>query len=161
MKTIEISVYTFEELTEEQQQKAIERYFNINVDYEWWDWIYDELDNLGLKCHGFDIDRGSYCKLSFVSSAESVARNIINNHGETCDTYNTALKFLNAYESLSEESNDYDNNIKNLEDEFLQELSEDYLIMLRHEYEYLTSEEAIKETLIVNEYDFTIDGKIY
>jgi hypothetical protein len=33
--------------------------------------------------------------------------------------------------------------------------------MLRHEYEYLTSEEAIKETLIINEYDFTIDGKIY
>lgn len=29
------------------------------------------------------------------------------------------------------------------------------------EYEYLTSEEAIKETLICNEYDFTEDGRIY
>lgn len=151
MKTIEISVYTFEELTEEQQQKAIERYSNINVDFEWWNYIYNELDNLGLKCHGFDIDRGSYCKLSFVSSARIVAKNIINDHDEACDTYNTALKFLNAC----------DNNIENSEDDFLQELSEDYLILLRHEYEYLTSEEAIKETLITNEYDFNTDGKIY
>lgn len=32
---------------------------------------------------------------------------------------------------------------------------------LQNEYEYLTSEEAIKETIIINEYDFTEDGSNY
>jgi hypothetical protein len=34
-------------------------------------------------------------------------------------------------------------------------------LTLEKEYEYLTSEETIKESLIANEYDFTEDGKIY
>jgi len=33
--------------------------------------------------------------------------------------------------------------------------------MLKTEYEYLTSEECIKDSLIANEYDFTEAGKIY
>lgn len=32
---------------------------------------------------------------------------------------------------------------------------------LEAEYEYLTSDEAVKESLIINEYDFTAEGDIY
>ena len=51
--------------------------------------------------------------------------------------------------------------IEDLENEYLYTLSEDYRIILQREYEYLTSEEYIKDTLIANEYDFTEDGEIY
>ena len=32
--------------------------------------------------------------------------------------------------------------------------------MLRNEYEYLTSEEAVIESIRANEYEFTEDGKL-
>jgi hypothetical protein len=35
---------------------------------------------------------------------------------------------------------------------------EEFLSQLREAYDYLTSEEAIKETIISNEYEFTING---
>ena len=33
-------------------------------------------------------------------------------------------------------------------------------ILLRDEYEYLTSDEAVKEIIIINEHEFTEDGKL-
>jgi hypothetical protein len=45
-----------------------------------------------------------------------------------------------------------------LEDEFLKTLCEDYRIILSREYDYLTSEAAIIETIEANEYEFKADG---
>jgi hypothetical protein len=56
---------------------------------------------------------------------------------------------------------DFDNECKDIEAEFLNDILEDYSIILQNECDYLTSEESIKETLISNEYDFTEEGKIY
>jgi hypothetical protein len=43
---------------------------------------------------------------------------------------------------------------------FLRSLLEDYRIMLQKEYEYLTSEETIIETIEANEYEFTEKGEM-
>jgi hypothetical protein len=47
-----------------------------------------------------------------------------------------------------------------IEAEFLKDVLGDYLHNLRDGYEYLTSAEAIEETLRVNEYEFNEDGTI-
>jgi hypothetical protein len=48
-----------------------------------------------------------------------------------------------------------------LDTEFQRALGKEYLSILRREYEYQTSEEAIIETIEANDYDFTEDGRIF
>jgi hypothetical protein len=48
-----------------------------------------------------------------------------------------------------------------LESEFEADLISEYAHMLQREYDYLTSEEAIRETIEANDYDFTEDGKLF
>lgn len=46
-----------------------------------------------------------------------------------------------------------------LVENFTKEILNAYLQNLRDEYEYLTSDEAISESMIANEYEFEADGK--
>jgi hypothetical protein len=48
-----------------------------------------------------------------------------------------------------------------VERDFQKALLEDYLVILRKEYEYLTSEEAIKETIKANDWRFSAGGKLH
>jgi len=48
--------------------------------------------------------------------------------------------------------------LQEMEDDFLNSLIEDYSIILQNESEYLQSDEAIKETILANDYEFTKDG---
>jgi len=59
------------------------------------------------------------------------------------------------------ESSDLEDKLMELENQFHKELQEDYLSMLRREYEYLTSEEVIIEALECNGYEFLDNGSIY
>ncbi|NCU31668.1 MAG: hypothetical protein EOM23_01755 [Candidatus Moranbacteria bacterium] len=172
MKTIEINLYKFDELSEEAKNTVLERHWDINVDYEWWDGVYMDAENIGLKITGFDIDRGSFCNCEFIEDPQTVANKIMEDHGPDCETYKDAGRFLLEYKRVLENAEkdedeefldeyEVEQELEELEDEFLYTLSEDYRIMLQKEYEYLTGEEAIKETLIINEYDFTEDGEIY
>jgi hypothetical protein len=162
-------VYKFEELSEGAQQEAIERLSDINIDYEWWEYVYEDAERIGLKITSFDIDRGSYCKGKLTESAEGVAKNILSEHGKDCESYETAAGYLKELEELREKTrlNDseyeegYDDlDTEDIDAEFLRSLLEDYRIILTHEYEYLTSREAIKETIDANEYEFTEEGKL-
>jgi hypothetical protein len=175
MKTIQINTYKFNELSEEAKQQALENLWDINVDYDWWEGVYEDAKNVGLKILGFDIDRASYVKAKFLWSAEETAEKILKEHGEMCETYKTAKEFLKDRDSLVEkysdginknivaEDNEYDfdNDIEELEDEFLKSICEDYRIMLSKEYDWRTSKEAIIESIESNDYDFTENGKIY
>jgi hypothetical protein len=166
MRTKSYQVFKFDELSEEAKEKAIQNLSDINVDYEWWDSVYDDAENIGLKITSFDLDRNRHAKGNFTLSASEVAANIIRDHGEDCETYKTAQSFLdgqNADSMPDEESDDFsawENRMIDLEDEFLKSLLEDYSIMLQKEYEYRTGEEAIIETIQANEYEFTEDGKL-
>lgn len=171
MKTIEIEIYEFSELSEDAKENAIEKLYDINVDYEWWQFAYDDAENIGLKITGFDLGRGWYCNGEFILSACEIAQNILNEHGENCETYKTANNFMKLWQlvfneymdenSKLYESAESENDLQYLESEFLNDLLSDYLIMLDNEYEYLTSEKAIIETIKANEYQFTVNGEIY
>jgi len=45
-----------------------------------------------------------------------------------------------------------------LGNEFTKAILEDYLTILRNELEYLDSDDAVKESIEANEYEFTEDG---
>ena len=165
MKTVEIKLYKFSELSESAKERVLSDHYDINIDFEWWDGVYEDAEQIGLEIKGFDLDRGRYVKGSFINSPAETAELITINHGKGCETYKTAHNFLTE---LNELTGKYPNiedcpedDIEALEDDFLQLLCEDYRIILQQEYEYKTSEEAIIETIEANEYDFTEDGKIY
>jgi hypothetical protein len=166
MRIKETKVYKFDELTDKAKEKAMENLYDLNVDYGWWDYMYEDAANVGLKLTSFDLDRNRHAKGEFTLSAAEVAANIIRDHGEQCETYKTAQAFLDEINSLtmpdddSDEFSEWENKMLELEDEFLKSLLEDYSIMLQKEYEYQTSEEAIIETIRANEYEFTEDGKL-
>lgn len=171
METKTYKVYKFNELPEESKEKVIQNYSDINVDYEWWDCTYDDAKTVELKITSFDLDRNRHCEGEFFESAEETAHLIIDNHGEHCETYQTAKNYLKERDKLIENApkdengefkDEYklDNDLDDLDSEFLKSILEDYSIILQREYEYLTSEEAIIETIEANEYNFTLDGKI-
>lgn len=188
MKTIKINLYKFEELSEESQQKAIENNSDFNVEFDWWQFTYEDAERVDLKINGFDIYRNTI-DVDFKYTPKDTALSILKEHGKDTDTYILAKKFIKEYEEAEKNEEKYsdlyeniepeneaeeelevkysdlrdeaEEKMENLSDEFLKEISEEYLSMLRNEYEYKTSEEAIKESLIANDYDFTENGEIY
>lgn len=174
METREYKVYKFDELTEEQKQKVLENYAYINVEHEWWDCQYEDAKTIRLKITAFDLDRNRHCEGVFIEYAEDTAKKIIKEHGEACETYQTATNYLaeraalvkkysdGVFIDIVAEDNecDFDNDCEELDAEFLRSILEDYSISLQKEYEYMTSKKAIIETLKMNDYDFTEGGKI-
>lgn len=169
MKTIEIKLYKFAELSEDAQQTAINNLSNINVDYEWWKSTYEDAKRVGITINGFEMDK--YYK-GKIYDTEQTAHDILKEHGETCSTYQTVFEYLKNRNSLIENwfqdengdyvnENDLDTKLDQLGEEFEDSLLEDYRIMLSNEYNYLTTKQAIIETIESNDYDFTEDGKIY
>jgi len=160
--TTHTTVYKFDELTEEGKRKALENLYDINVDFDWWDSTYDDAETIGCKITEFDLDRGSYCRLT-CPDAHETARLIVENHGEMCETYKLAKEYLKDYDAAGEgpDSDTADEIRDDLNGEFERALGEEYLSLLRQEYEYLTSEEVIKETIEANDYDFTSEGRIF
>ena len=165
-------VFKFEELTEEGKQAAIENLYDINVGYDWWDGTYDDAESIGLKINGFDTDRGNYIEGRLLLDHRELAEAILKNHGDTCETYQLSETFIKEYDEIVETSpkdengeheNEYelDQKLDALEVEFERAIKEEYLSILKREYEYLTGEEAIKETIECNEYEFTVDGKLF
>ncbi len=170
MRTIELKVYSFDELSDEAKEKAVNNLIDINVDHDWWDSTYEDVQTIGLKITSFDLDRNRHAEGEFLLSAAEVAQNIFNNHGKNFDTYKTAQSFMDAWQpyfndymdetSEHYESGEYEDQMNELESEFLRSLLEDYSIMLQNECDYLQTDEAIIETIKANEYEFYENGKI-
>lgn len=167
-ETITRNLHKFDEWSDDAKDKAIEKLWDINVDYDWWQWTYDDAEEIGLKITGFDLDYRS-CEGNFINTAEYTAKNIIENHGDTCETYKDAQNYLKDLEiaiakNLKENADcDYPEDYldtEEIDNDFLKELLEDYRIMLQKEWYYLTSREAIIETIEANEYEFDEDGNL-
>lgn len=160
MQTKTYNVYKYDELTEEQKEKAINNLYDINVDHDWWEFTYEDAKNIGLEITSFDLDRNRHATGDFTNDAEYCQYRISQEHGEQTETYKTSREFVSERAKLDINADDYDEKLEELESDFLQSLLEDYSIMLQKEYEYLTTREAIEETIQANDYDFTEDGEI-
>ncbi len=162
-----IEVYQYGELDENAKQKAVEWFSNGYPDHEWWDSIHEDAARIGLKITSFDLDRNRQAEGKFDGGymyAMECAEKILKEHGESCETYKTAQKFIADRAGLIAELQDgeeIEDNEKYEElcEDFLKSLLEDYSIMLQKECDYLQSLEHIEEMIIINEYEFTKEGK--
>jgi hypothetical protein len=170
MRIIETKAYKFDELSDDAKEKAVENLYDLNVDTDWWECIYYDAAQIGLKITSFDIDRNRHAKGEFTLSAAEVMANIFANHGEECETYKTAKAFEEDWQPLfndylDENSDKYEDSetedrLNELEDRFCRSLLEDYAKLLEEEFEYQTSEEAIIDTILANEHEFTEEGNL-
>jgi hypothetical protein len=143
MRTIEVNVYEFSELSKEVQAKVLNKYRDINVDHDWWEFIECELKDLGIELVEFDTYR-RIIKLDFVADLETIAHNIMNDHSAICDTHKVAVTFLEDKDT----------------EEFMYDLKTCYMDSLCGEYEGLISDELVKETIECNEYEFDQYGNL-
>jgi hypothetical protein len=169
-ETLTRNIYTFDELSEESQKKAVYGWLDASSYDEWWEFIYEDAAEIGLKITGFDLGGRQDIDGNFTFSPCEVAQNILNNHGEGCETYKTAESFLKEWnpvyaDYLDENSEKYETReaeeeMMEMEKEFLHSLLQDYFITLRKEYEWYFSEENAKENILCNEYEYLEDGKM-
>ncbi len=163
--TSTFTVCSFEELTPSAQEHAIETNRYFNVDHDWWEWTYEDASSIGLQITSFDLGRGQSIDGEFTLNCKEVADKIIAEHGDQCATYKTAKHYLKVYnplvmKELIETGEPYPNT-EDIDADFLRLLLENYWTILDNEYDYLTSDECIRESLIANEYEFRQDGTIY
>ena len=174
----------FNELTEEEKQEVLDRFRHINIDYDWWDWIIDEFIEKVDKKIGviidkseieFNLDRGAYFSVSgdvygriaelFSDKAKVEiygSKKLAYYHSEfpyNSWTFSDIDEFdIDVYGYDDEEISDKEcEEIKEKVRAKLWELArllEEYFNILRDEYNYLTSDEAVKDTIIANEYEF-------
>lgn len=69
MKTIQINLYSFEELDEKAKQKALQAYHDLNTDYYWWDFIYDDFVTV-CQYLGISVDKKSIAFEGFYSQGD-------------------------------------------------------------------------------------------
>jgi hypothetical protein len=186
-----VTLYEFDELSEEAQEAALCSLWDINVDHNWWDCTLADAHAIGLTIKEFDIDRKTI-KGELHEYPLDVFKLIRENHGVRCDTLETATAYHKQYieafmqwhkqrlqvASLDElqqpEEVDtwswkpkdwlkqfkWEDEAKEVEADFVKALLEDYLVMLRDEYEHLTSRVEVVESIKANGYLFNELGKI-
>lgn len=164
MKTTTKTIYVFDELSDEAKQMAFAWYKKASYGDEWWEFVYEDAEMIGLKISGFDIGRGNKITGEFEKTPYQVAKAIIKEHGESCATYKIAMAFLEAQKELSVEDDgeltpEAEDTLSAIKGQFKEALLEEYLSLLRKEYDYQTSDETISENIRVNEYTFDEDGR--
>ena len=155
-ETITRELYQFEELEDDAKESARNWYREGMFDFEWWQDIYYDATQIGLEITSFD-DYKAEGKL--IKTGAVVCSDIMKNHGKGFITYKLAKMYLPLFEKWAEDENEGEYQTEQTEDEFLSSLLEDYRITLNKEYEHMCSDEYIDENIIMNDHEFTKDGK--
>ena len=192
MKKITITLYSFNELPSEVQEKVIEDNRNINLDHNWYDFIYDnwkeKLTAFGFinpeiyfsgfysqgdgACFDADIDLETVLKnapeeykklilannyIEFIISSYGMSNIYSHEQTKKIDFSITKdhklIKINTGFSTILEK---FLNWLESKRIEFCQQIYKD----LQESYEYLTSDEAVKNTIIANEYTFEINGSM-
>ena len=163
MRIIEIKAFQFEELDSQTQNKVIENNRTINVDSDFWwhDELHNFKDELDIIVNEFDIYRRAI-NITIEDSFET-AEKIVNFFGEKSSIVYSAKTFIRDIKFIEEKYKDnwkLEEEKEYLEEEFRREIAEEILSMLTSQYEYEISDDAIKETILANKYEFQEDGKM-
>ena len=89
-RTTTIEVYQYDELDERAKERALDWYAAGVFDYEWWDLIYWDAKQIGLKIEGFDLDRRKRATGYLTDTMEMVCMKILSDHGKDRGTYKLA-----------------------------------------------------------------------
>jgi hypothetical protein len=152
------NVYKFEELSEESKDLALENYWSINVDHDWWFYgVSDAAKELGLEIQSFDLGRDWSIDIKYHTYFYKIAEDILKTFSRNWEIFKISQYFLNNIKGLDQNDEEYER----LEYEYCKALENEFLNLLKAEYDFLTSKEMIKDTLVLNSYNFTKNGKIY
>ena len=191
VRTEQIKIYKFSELSKEAKEEAIENQGNdeFYLDYEWYNYLHEdfkeELNSVGVDCKGFywdlyksgDFKAEDLIVIDNQKLLESVGLTnwlIMNElrkkktliYDISLNEYGEAdVEIIFENEDLSEK--EYKERHKEIIgfDEKIRELFDEkfkkFWETISKEHNYLLSEEAISENLEVNEYEFTKNGERY
>jgi len=172
-----VTLYSFTELSDDAKEKALENMGLCNVDYGWWETVYEDAKSLGIIITESDVYRSTIdgrLELSLIDSCKIVRKN----HGKHCGTFKTAKQYLSeyctafvewlSYQDTEDEEDwtrldwfkdfEWSEEAEDITRNYRMAMLEEYIVLLREEYEYLTSEKAIIETIMANEYLFDESG---
>lgn len=161
LKTIE--VYTAKELKESFPKGFLKAYHNFQeCNYYWYENVYEDASEIGLKILSFDCGRGNDIDGNFIISATDCAEKIIKNHGETCKI---ASDFIKKHQDIKEDDfeyySEYEEKIGECDEDFLDEILKYYLKNLKEELEYTSTEDYFLEATESNEYEYDKFGRIF
>lgn len=188
--TVTYKTYTFDELPKDVQDKVCqsEPFRWINVDYDWWEfdcltgWSSEEMkkyhfpknspDLLKYKRLYFNLDRAAYIQFQDAEFADDeIARKFLGVSKRLWDKTNFIINAIPHRESntrLKYECGDYEKEFTEKEIEILDQAVERFAdkvheawVMLRDQYEYLTSRDAIEDSIRANGYKFLENGKVF
>src|SRR3990167_8379313 len=154
-------VYQFDELSDTAKERARAWWREHALDYDWWEYTYEDAERAGLKITEFDLDRNKHVKGDLTMTAKESIKAILANHGSACDTYKMAAQFKAGLTMLGPDSGDYESHLEAFTEEYEYALCEEYASILQAEYEYQLADEQVDETIRANDYEFTEDGKRY
>jgi hypothetical protein len=166
-----ITLYKFDELPTEQAKDRTREWYRSVIDYDWYECIYADAERIGLKITEFDLGGRKHIKGHLLVSAQECCTQILNEHGESCDTYTLATQWLAKSDKLTalleaacddeadEERDRLEAEQEEQEAEFEHALLEEYFTLLDHEWDYINSDEQVDESIRANEYTFTEDGR--
>lgn len=161
MRKIELNVYEFNELSDAAKTVAIDKCRYINTDFDWFEYMYEDAENIGLKINGFDLYRGQI-DAGLIYDVEKCCKLILAEHGETTETYKLATAAQKWIEDANKvDDKDFDDEMAIVEERFLHGLKRMYINMLQNEHIYLESDVAIIEAIESNNFEFYSNGKKY
>jgi hypothetical protein len=190
-----ITTYSFNELPEDTQEKAIEGLYDLNTHYDWWENVYEDaktiaalmgIDITNIYFSGFSSQGDGACFEGSYEYKKGSVKAIKEYAPVDKELHRIAEAFQdiqrpNFYQVTStiKHSGHYyhqhctDISTGRLDDVAWTDAAEDDMPevlrdfmhwiyrTLEKEHEYLTGEEAIKETIEANAYEFTENGDLY
>jgi len=181
-ETITYTLYKYDELSEKAKEKVIEKFYDFNIDNEWWDGSYEgfkeDLKEIGLECKTFyfSLDRDYNIEANslrvddinkFVRSFDKKVKDSVISAAEICLEHHTGRNSWSTFTvnyDIPDRCPKLQKAVNNLVDacnEKLKDVLEGFLSSLQKEYDYLTSREAIEEGIRCNEYEFLESGEMY
>ena len=154
-------VFKFDELEESAKERARDDWRSHGLDYEWWDGVYEDAKRIGAKIEGFDLGRRQSIEFRLTENANEVARRIIADHGRETDTFREGIDWILGMNwKGGDRSGCTEDEGEEYVKEFERALGECYWRILRDEEEYLNSDESVDESLRINDYEFTEEGRM-
>lgn len=167
MRTIQINLYKFEELSPESQEKTLNALRLINIYPDWYNHIYEDAEQIGMKINNFDL-QGRGRDIDFdIKNVWRTKKLIRDSREQNSDEYELTQIFnQNIAELIQQLGEDerpnavkrFDSNVARLEKQFKSDLGEIYLTLLEKDYEYRISNEQVKDTIIGIGYEFLQEG---
>ena len=174
MRDMSVTVYSFDELSDDAKERALNAFRGVNVEFNWYEDTFDTIRTAG-KLIGLGIDRiyfdtDSYCtfdaQYQYVRGAVKAVRASLQGvvrklqalqkrHFYSLSCAVTKGRSMNYYRCFRF-GEDYECDLGDIIDDFAHWAR----ILLRDEYEYLTSDEAVKEMIEANEYEFDEAGNL-